>query len=156
MKAFLIPILAALVALGSPAWSQQAKSKTAPGSRPHVLQGLWKIYWLDQNKQTEMRIVEVFPGKGTTNLVGAMALMSGVVCPMTGSVSDTMTGEVVDGLEKRIVTTSAFVTLKAQCPDRQLWVEAFGLPSGPYLMNGRATQIDKADRRSFGAVALGR
>jgi hypothetical protein len=47
---------------GSPAPAPASPPQGQPGAVDHVLAGAWKIYWLEQNKATEMRVAQVFPG----------------------------------------------------------------------------------------------
>jgi hypothetical protein len=145
-----------LLAIGLAAGSADAQQKAAPESRPHVLEGAWKVYWLDQDKVTEMQISNAFAGQGVTNLMGAMVLLNGISCPLTGNVVDTMEATYKDGPERKTIDVSAFVTLKVQCETRVMWIETMGLPSGPFLMVGRATQIGANGERAMGALALGR
>jgi hypothetical protein len=42
-------------------------STATPGAaESHVLAGVWKVYWLEENKSTELRIGQVFPGPNIT------------------------------------------------------------------------------------------
>ena len=137
--------------------SVQERPATDPTARPeHMLSGVWKVYWMDQNKTTELRIAQVYPGREVTNFVGAMATLGGEACPITGTVIDTLAGRFSDGLELKAHMVSAFVVLRAQCQSGQIWIEALGLPAGQVLMSGRATSIAANAARSYTAVGLGR
>lgn len=141
-----------------PAGSAKAEGTSpAPGEGPnHVLEGVWKLYWLAENKATEMRIGQAFAGKGVTTFIGALATLSGEVCPVTGTVVDRMQGQYVDGLEQKTLAISAFVVVRAQCASGQLWIEALGLPSGKVLMSGRATSMPTGGQQTYLSVGIGR
>jgi hypothetical protein len=143
----------------SPAKPPEATSEaggTEGGKPVHALEGVWKVYWIDQNKASEMRIGQVATAPNITSLVGSMATLDAEACPMTGSVIDALNGSYQDGLETKSHQISAYVVLRAQCPNRQIWIEGFGLPAGRVLISGRATIIDAAGKRSYSAVGLGR
>jgi hypothetical protein len=103
-----------------------------------------------------MRVAQVFPGAALTNLVGAMATLSGEACTMTETVIDTIAGRFTDGLEEKIHTLVAFTVLRAQCPSGQIWIEGLGLPAGRVLISGRATFIAPNGERTYASVGLGR
>ncbi|WP_156647862.1 hypothetical protein [Methylobacterium sp. Leaf87] len=134
-----------------------AASNPAPGGKPaHALEGTWKVFWLDRNKSTELRVGQVSVTPNLTSLVGSMATLEGEACPLTGSVLDTLNGTYIDGLDTKSQQISAYVVIRAQCPNRQIWIEGFGLPKGRVLISGRATSIEANGSRTYLAVGLGR
>jgi hypothetical protein len=145
--------LAALALLtAQPVMAQQA----AP-TRSHVLQGMWKINWLDMGKSSEMQITDVIPGVGVTHLTGALADPDGARCTVEGDVYDTLAASFANGPEQKTLRISAYVVIRGTCAGgRQLWIEALGLPSGPFLINGRATNISSQGMKAVFPVALGR
>jgi hypothetical protein len=128
-----------------------------PQEKPtHALEGAWKVYWINENKTSEMRIGQVVRGEGLTNVVGSIATLQAEACPLTGTVVDSLTGQFIDGIETKMQQISAYVVLRAQCPTRQIWIEGFGMPNGRVLIPGRATVIGSKGDREFHAVGLGR
>lgn len=144
---------ALLLLFAAPAAAQPAEP--APAARQHVLEGRWIIQRLDQDTTAEIRITQVFPARGVTNVSGLLVLGPGVGCPVTGSVIDDLTAQFDDEPEVRSFPISAFVTFRARCGDREYWIEALGLPSGRILMNGRMTEITPSGR-GFAPVSIGR
>lgn len=149
MKAWLV---AAMLLGAEPAAAQPAEQ---PAARQHVLEGRWVIQRLDQSTTAEIRITQVFPTRGVTNVSGVLVLGPGVGCPVTGSVIDDLTAQFYDDPEVRSFPISAFVTFRARCGDREYWIEALGLPTGTILMNGRMTEITPSGR-GFVPVSIGR
>lgn len=124
--------------------------------RNHVLQGNWNVYWFGDSKVTRMNIVQASGAGGLTNLVGAFATQDGEACPLTGTVFDLVNAQYEEGPTVKTIGISAYVLARAQCQKGQLWIEAFGLPTGKVLMSGRITFIPNEGQRSYVPVALGR
>ena len=150
------PAKAAPAPQPAPAQPVPAQPEPQGGKTAHALEGTWKVYWIDQNKASEMRIGQVTAVPNLTSLVGSMATLDGEACPLNGSVVDALTGTFLDGLETKAQQISAYVVIRAQCANRQVWIEGFGLPSGRVLISGRATMIATNGARSYFAVGIGR
>ena len=139
--------------------SKDNKTKTAAvdvEGPKHVLEGAWKVYWIDENVSTQMRVGKAFSGKGITTFMGGLATLSGEACPMTGTVVDGLAGQFSNGPEQRMLNISAFVVIRVQCVNSELWIEALGLPAGKVLMSGRATAIPKEGAQQYLPIGLGR
>jgi len=133
----------------------QAPAQAPAGARAHSLSGVWYVRSLGQDRMAVIRIDQVFPGSGVTNVSGLLELAPGQTCPLTGSVVDDLRAGFDDGPEARSFSISAFVSFRARCAGREYWIEALGLPSGEVLMNGRLTEFG-ADGRGFAPVAITR
>jgi hypothetical protein len=142
---------------------QKSAPKTAPqkeagaAAKGHVLQGEWKVYWISDDRTTQMKVVEATQIQtGLTNFIGAIGTPTGDGCSITGTVVDNLNGQFAEGIEVRTAAILSYVIAHASCPREQLWLEAFGLPTGKILMSGRATFIAPDGARRYAAVALGR
>jgi hypothetical protein len=138
----------AAAALAAPA------NATAKG---HVLQGEWKVYWISEDRTTQMNVVQASQTQpGLTSFIGAIGTPSGEGCPLTGTVVDNLSGRFSEGIEVRSLAIISYVVAQAACAKDQLWVEAFGLPNGKVLMSGRATFVSADGKRRYAAIAFGR
>lgn len=147
---------------GKPPAEQKSSPKAAPqkeagAAKGHVLQGEWKVYWISDDRTTQMKVVEATQIQaGLTNFIGAIGTPAGDGCSITGTVVDNLNGQFAEGIEVRTAAILSYVIAHASCPREQLWLEAFGLPTGKILMSGRATFIAPDGARRYAAVALGR
>ncbi len=127
------------------------------GAKGHVLQGEWKVYWISEDRTTQMNVVQANQTQpGLTSFIGAIGTPSGEGCPLTGTVVDNLNGQFSEGIEVRNLAILSYVVAQAACAKDQLWVEAFGLPGGKVLMSGRATFVSADGKRRYAAIAFGR
>lgn len=150
---------AAAEAAPVPKGEAQAPESADPLTKPpppHSLQGDWKVFWLNDNKVTRLNVVQVSPGAGVTSFIGAISKLDGEACTLNGTVLDALAGQYAAGPETREIAISAYVIIRAQCSKGQVWIEAFGFPSGKILLSGRASFIPAEGARSYAPVALGR
>jgi len=132
-------------------------SSTDAATKGHVLRGEWKVYWIGEDRTTQMNVVEANQTQpGLTSFIGAIGTPSGEGCPITGTVVDSLNGQFAEGIEVRTLAIVSYVVARATCPQDQLWVEAFGLPNGKVLMSGRATFVSPDGKRRYAAIAFGR
>lgn len=127
-----------------------------PKTQNHVLQGNWNVYWYGVNKATYMNIAQASGGSGITTFMGALATLDKEACSTFGTVIDAADASYQDGPTSKTISMSAYVIMRVQCKNSQIWIEAFGLPAGKVLMTGRATIIDANGQRKYAPVALGR
>ena len=141
-----------------PAPAPAAPAAPAQPGKPqrHQLMGEWNVYWVSDNRTSKMRVLQAQSAEGITNFSGALGTAGGDACTITGTVVDNFGGQYVDGTDAKTVSIAAYVVARALCDQGQIWIEAFGLPSGKALMSGRATFIAADGRRSFVPIALGR
>jgi len=128
------------------------KSKT----QNHVLQGNWNIYWYGINKVTYMSIAQASGSGGITTFMGGVSTLDKEACSTFCTVIDAAEAHYQDGPTTKTISMNAYVIIRVQCKNSQIWIEAFGLPSGKVLMSGRATVIDVNGQRKYLPVALGR
>ena len=144
----------------APALPPQPSIPAVEGEKPktqnHVLQGNWNVYWYGVNKATYMNIAQASGGDGITTFMGAIATLDKEACSTFGTVIDAADAHYQDGPTYKTISMSAYVIMRVQCKNSQIWIEAFGLPAGKVLMTGRATIIDANGQRKYAPVALGR
>jgi hypothetical protein len=139
------------------ATAPQAPAAPAPtDDSKHMLLGDWNIYWVADNRTSKMKVFQAQTLNGVTSFAGALATAYGEACTFSGNVLDTFTGQFADDQNIKTVNVSAYVIIKGLCDNGQVWIEAFGLPSGKALMSGRATFINMQGNRNYVPVALGR
>lgn len=143
-----------------PAQKAPAKSEPEPqgsAEKNHALQGEWKVYWIADDRTTQMNVVSAVQTQtGLTNFIGALGTIGGEGCPITGTVVNSLNGQFAEGIEVRTLAILSYVVARANCQQEQVWLEAFGLPSGKVLMSGRVTFVAGDGKRRYLAVALGR
>jgi hypothetical protein len=143
--------------LAPPAQSEKTPAaEIANKTQQHALQGNWIVYWYGVNKSTIMNVAQASGNNGLTTFMGALATLDKEACSTVGTVIDSAKLQYQDGPATKTLSVSAYVIMRVQCKNSQIWIEAFGLPAGKVLMSGRATLIDLSGKRSYAPVALGR
>jgi|GEM_PF-6374353 len=122
----------------------------------HILLGNWTVYWFGVNKVTYMNIAQASGSDGITTFMGGIATLDKEVCSTFGTVIDAAEAHYQDGPTTKNINMSAYVIMRVQCKQSQIWIEAFGLPAGKVLMSGRATILDVSGQRKYAPVAFGR
>jgi hypothetical protein len=139
---------------GKPAAGPPAADPSKPPQ--HVLQGEWIAYWYGVQKVTPMNIAQASGNAGITTFMGGIATLDNEACAVVGTVLDNAEARYEEGPAAKALSISAYVMMRAQCKNSQIWIEAFGLPAGKVLMSGRATILGSDGKRSYAPIAFGR